>query len=151
MLACKFRLNGAPMSMLSTALRNYPAFSGDRTFVNSPMSQCVGAMGPIPRGTYYIVDRESGGWRSIFDGFSKRESWFALYAADGVADDETFCDSVARGNFRLHPAVGTGRSAGCITPPFMMDFMQLRARLTRMPPADIPGMDRAAYGWVTVE
>lgn len=72
--------------------------------------------GAIPPGTYYIVDRLSGGrlgW--IKDFISGKNEWFALFAADSSVDDIAFCNGVRRGEFRLHPKVGTGISKGCIT------------------------------------
>lgn len=35
---------------------------------------------------------------------------FALCAADGKIDDETFCNKVKRGSFRLHPTGNLGIS-----------------------------------------
>jgi hypothetical protein len=82
--------------------------------------------------------------------YLKREQWFALYADDERVDDETFCDSLKRGQFRLHPALGSGRSLGCITLPFFTDFTILRRKLLAAPQHDIPGRDKRAYGRVVV-
>jgi hypothetical protein len=79
-----------------------------------------------------------------------REQWFALYAADDRVDDETFCESLKRGQFRLHPALGSGRSLGCITLPFFSDFIVLRRKLLATTQLDIPGLDKRAYGRVVV-
>jgi hypothetical protein len=40
---------------------SFPAFSGDGEFRNRQTHMCLPDQGPIPVGTYYILDRQSGG------------------------------------------------------------------------------------------
>jgi hypothetical protein len=42
-----------------------------------------------------------------------KADWFALFADDGTIDDNTLCNHVRRGEFRLHPR-HIGISQGCI-------------------------------------
>lgn len=85
-----FKLNDKPMSALVGGASAFPAFSGLGSHVNRRISACLANVGPIPPGSYYIFDRESGGrlgwWRDLFSG---RSDWFALYADDGKVDDHT--------------------------------------------------------------
>ncbi|VWC20725.1 DUF2778 domain-containing protein [Burkholderia latens] len=102
-------------------------------------------------GTYYIVDRQSGGrfgW--LYDAFGGKPDWFALYADDGRIDDETFCNGVSRGNFRLHPAVGRGLSKGCITIRSEADFSIVKGMLRSVKNVKIPRADILTYGKVIV-
>ena len=143
-----FELNGKPMSALRMAGLSFPAFSGTGRFINGRTSACHVGFGPIPPGAYYIFDRQSGGWeRLIPDVFDKRSRWFALYAIDGKIDDETYCDRVKRGLFRLH--YGTV-SAGCITVKDFMDYEHLRMMLKETEPVAVPGSDLEAYGRLVV-
>jgi hypothetical protein len=104
MIECTFELNDKPMSELKCDAKAFPAFSGYGAHVNRRASACLSGLGPIPPGTYYILDRQSGGLLGpLRDYFSGHSNWFAFYANDGKVDDETFCNSVKRGNFRLHP------------------------------------------------
>jgi hypothetical protein len=148
---CSFALNGEPMSCFTINSRSFPAFSGLEELVNKRSSMCVAARGPIPVGTYYIVDRESGGrlgWlRDLLKGSS---DWFALYADDGRIDDRTYCDQVQRGQFRLHPRVGRGISKGCITLDKVSDFHFVRNVLKSTPKTPISGSNTMHYGVVTV-
>lgn len=61
MFNCKFELNNQPMSVFQILTASYPAFSGLGREINKRSSACLQNVGPIPPGTYYIVDRESGG------------------------------------------------------------------------------------------
>jgi hypothetical protein len=100
---------------------------------------------------YYICDRPSGGMLGpLRDLAGGRSQWFALYAADGKVDDETLCDEVMRGNFRLHPRIGYGISKGCITLNSEVDFHRVASSLRAMPMERIPGSALLAYGKVTV-
>ena len=149
-LTCRFRLNNLPISALTVGANSFPAFSGEEGRVNTVSQQCV-LNGPIPRGTYYIVDRESGGrLGEMKDKFNKANWWFALFAQDLRIDDRTFCESVMRGQFRLHPSGWTGQSAGCITLPFMHDFLSLRQIILSQDMFDMPCADMKAYGQVIV-
>lgn len=88
------------------------------------------------------------GW--FYDLFGQRSDWFALYANDGRIDDETYCNEVKRGNFRLHPKVGRGISKGCITIDRQSDFNMIFAILKGAPKQTIPGSTLSAYGQVIV-
>ncbi|BEU66489.1 hypothetical protein MAFF301069_10440 [Ralstonia pseudosolanacearum] len=111
----------------------------------------LGTLCPIPPGTYYIVDRKSGGklgW--LWDMAGNRSEWFGLYADDQRIDDEVFCEEVKRGNFRLHPMVGRGISKGCITIEKQSDFNRIRLMLRNAGTSAIPGTDLKTYGKITV-
>lgn len=152
MFDCTFELNDLPLSAFQLLGLSYPAFSGLGNEVNRRSSVCIPHVGPIPLGTYYIVDRESGGLlASIRDRIGNRREWFALYAADSVIDDRTYCNEVERGNFRLHPKVGRGQSKGCITIENIAHFNHIRAILTSATPLTIPGTSHKAYGKVVVK
>lgn len=153
MLDCRFVLNGKPMSAFQAGAASYEAFSGLGEHANRPEFACMRSIGPIPRGRYFIVDRQQGGrasvLRELFSG-DKRQ-WFALYASDGSVDDETFCNQVKRGGFRLHPKGPLGRSEGCITIERMEDYQLLRAMLLCTSLAKIPNSELYAYGSVWVK
>ena len=148
---CSFELNNEPMSVFKIGERSFNAFSGLSPYVNKRLAACTPNLGPIPPGTYYIVDRESGGFLGgLYDMFGQRGDWFALYAEDGKIDDETYCNEIKRGNFRLHPKVGSGISKGCITVDHQSDFNAIRIILKGVPKEPIPGSSISAYGKVTV-
>lgn len=151
MFACSFELNDKPMSMFQIGAISVPAFSGLEPYVNQRVHACVANLGPIPPGTYYIVDRQSGGrlgW--LWDMAGNRGDWFGLYADDGKIDDEMFCNQVKRGQFRLHPKVGGGISKGCITINTQSDFNRIRSLLKGGGTTVIPKTDLKTYGKVTV-
>jgi len=149
---CMFELNDKPMSALKCRMIEFEAFSGLGEYVNRKSFSCAPDFGPIPAGSYYIVDRESGGLLgALRDHFNGREKWFALYAADNRVDDETFCDKVKRGQFRLHPKGPLGISQGCIVINDAAQFLTLRGILKSAPPAPIPGTKWSAYGRLTVK
>jgi hypothetical protein len=151
MFPCSFELNDKPMSTFKTVGLGFPAFSGLGESVNRRARACVQGVGPIPPGSYYIFDREVGGLLGPFrDLFTGRTDWFALYSIDGRIDDETLCDSVKRGSFRLHPKGTLGRSEGCVVIDKPADFMQLRAVLKSIRPTPIPGSKLSAYGTLVV-
>lgn len=152
MFQCSFELNSQPMSAFCIGAISYPAFSGLGHNANRRAVACVRGSGPIPPGTYYIFDRQSGGLLGpIRDMLNGRNDWFALYAADHHIDDETFCNEVRRGNFRLHPKGVTGRSEGCVVVDRESDFMQLRAILTSARPVSVPGTKLKAYGRLVIK
>lgn len=154
MINCSFELNGKPMSKFICAQVPYNAFSGSGEHTNTKTYACVPKVGPIPPGQYYLIDRKSGGLkkrlRQFFDMRDPRESWFALYAADGRIDDVTFCEEVKRGNFRLHPKGVLGISEGCIVIDNPIEFDQLALALRSAEQIHVPGLDSKAYGIVTV-
>jgi hypothetical protein len=128
------------MSTLKCGAASFPAFSGFGLHVNRRISACIAGVGPIPPGTYYIFDRQSGGLLGpLKDIFNDRSDWFALYAIDGKIDDETYCNKVKRGSFRLHPKGALGISEGCITIESHADYQRLRAMLKGSPPVVVPG------------
>lgn len=152
MLECSFELNGKPMSMVRMNTRQFPAFPGMGAHANRRACACHAGIGPIPAGVYYILGRQSGGLLGpLRDLFSNKGDWFALYAADGRIDDETFCNKVKRGSFRLHPKGSLGISQGCITIDSRADFNILRARLKASSQIVIPGSALMAYGQMTVK
>lgn len=152
MFDCNFELNGQPVSSFQIGAMKLPAFSGLGAHINKRISACLYGVGPIPPGTYYIFDRESGGLLGpMRDIFTKRDDWFALYAIDSRLDDETFCNDVKRGNFRLHPKGFSGRSEGCVVIENMTDFQLLRATLKGTTPTPVPGIKLKAYGRLVVQ
>lgn len=107
------------MSMLEVSSAGYDklfsAYSGHGPHVNRRVDACLKNVGPIPPGRYYILNRESGGklgW--LRDLYRDRTDWFSLYAIDQKIDDETWCESVKRGEFRIHPKGTFGISEGCV-------------------------------------
>lgn len=152
MQQCTFELNNEPMSAFCVGASSFAAFSGKGPYINKRANACLVKLGPIPPGTYYIVDRESGGrlgwWR---DRIGSKENWFALYAADRQIDDWTFCNEVRRGNFRLHPKGERGISEGCITVDRPTDFHVIQSLLRRSKKSPIPNSSILAYGKVVVK
>lgn len=126
----------------------FPAFSGQGKYRNQRSQMCVPNNGPIPIGTYFIVDRPSGGG-NIFEQLRKAE-WFALFAKDRVIDDERWCAGVLRGQFRLHAKGPLGLSEGCITLERDVDFDFLRRSLLKTERELIPGTKLMSYGTVQV-
>jgi len=152
MIDCTFELNGKPMSTFKCGATSFPAFSGRGKHVNKRVSACIPDQGPIPPGTYYIFDRQSGGlFGPLRDLFTDRDQWFALYAIDGKIDDETYCNKVKRGNFRLHPKGIRGISQGCITLNSKKDYQFLRTILKNSKQVPVPGSELLAYGKVVVK
>lgn len=152
MKECTFELNNKPMSSFKIEANSFPAFSGYGEHVNRRVSACVPNEGPIPPGEYFIVDRESGGrlgW--LYDLFNDRRDWFALYANDDKIDDETWCEKVKRGEFRLHPKGSRGISRGCIVIDKSTDFQFLRSILRNGKPELIPNTEIKAWGKVVVK
>jgi len=151
LIDCKFELNGKAISTLWCGAKRFPAYSGLKGNVNRRISACVAGSGPIPPGTYYIFDRQSGGLLGpLRDLFSNKDEWFALYAIDEKVDDETFCENVKRGQFRLHPSGPLGISQGCITINNASDYQILRAMLKKTKQEKVPGSELLAYGKVVV-
>ena len=155
---CSFTLNKKASSiLLAPGIGSFPAFSGSGKWRNDPDGVGVARIGPLPTGTYYIVDRQSGGklgWLrdAIKDTWSgiDHSSWFALMRDDGRLDDETFVGKVRRGEFRLHPVGPMGISEGCITLNRLDDFTRLAAALRGGKKVAIPKGGGLAYGTVEV-
>ncbi|WGS50647.1 DUF2778 domain-containing protein [Paraburkholderia sp. D15] len=152
-ITCTFTLNNRSMSMLvCPGIGGMPAFSGLGRAVNDPGEVARADIGPLPPGTYFIIDRQSGGrlgwfWDNM-PGHNPKE-WFALYRDDGIIDDETFVSGVRRGNFRLHPRGSMGISKGCITLARKEDFEKLRTILHNQQPFFV-GAGIKAYGRIEV-
>ena len=106
-----FPLNGQSLSSLQCSCgASYPAFSGVVGARNDPSQVNVPNVGAIPPGTYYIIDRQSGGYLGwMYNLLGIKTNWFSLYNNDGQIDDFTSVGGVLRGQFRLHPG---GNSAG---------------------------------------
>lgn len=151
MYECSFELNNKPMSVFKIGATSFPAFSGLGNHVNRRISACLAGVGPIPPGTYYIFDRQSGGLLGpLYDMFNEHSNWFALHAIDSKIDDETYCNQVKRGSFRLHLKGDLGISRGCITIESRSDYQRLRATLKDAAPVAVPGSTLKAYGKVVV-
>lgn len=59
---CTFILNKSNISVLyCPGFGSVAAFSGNGRHMNDPSATAVAEKGPLPIGTYYIVDRQSGG------------------------------------------------------------------------------------------
>lgn len=129
---------------------SFPAFSGDGELRNRRTHMCVPDQGPIPVGTYYILDRQTGLFSSFRKGEANKKDWFALYAKDRIIDDERYCAGVLRGQFRLHPKGPNGRSRGCLTLVHDSDFALLRQLLISTETERIPGTKFMSYGTVLV-
>lgn len=124
---------------------------------DNPVDLCERNVGPIPPGTYYLIDRQSGGrsgWiRDLAEpyvGSTDRRVWFTLWNAHG--GDVTNVCNIQRGNFRLHPEGPARESDGCITIRNPLDFDRLQ-RFIRLhkPDLPIPGQPAMkAYGRVEV-
>lgn len=152
MIEFTFILNSEPLSVLTTGSSSYPAFSGAGADKNKKTSQCISGSGPIPTGTYYIFDRQSGGLLGpLRDFFSGKDQWFALYAIDKAIDDEVYCNKVKRGQFRLHPKGPLGISQGCIVIDNPKDFATIRSKLKNTSKIKVPGLELEAYGKVVVK
>lgn len=159
----KFIVNNEPFShLVMYGIGSFPAYSGDEIYRNRSGCTAVANKGPLPGGKYWIVDRPSGGigsrakarvndiWSGVMGARTDHAEWFALYRDDYLIDDWTWVNGVKRGNFRLHPAGGSGRSFGCITLPSRGDFHRIRRALlqTTTVPAGASGI--RAYGWIEV-
>lgn len=148
---CSFELNDKPMSNFKMGAPSFPAFSGMNEHVNRVISQCIPNQGPIPKGNYYIIDRQSGGlFGPLKDLFNEKDEWFALYAIDKDIDDEVYCEQVKRGEFRLHPKGTYGISKGCITINDWTDYQVVRSLLKKTKTKIIPEVGLECYGKVRV-
>ena len=152
MFACRFELNNQPLSAFNLGDTSVPAFSGNGTHINKRVSACLSGLGPIPPVEYYIFDRQGGGHLETYKNlFNDHSEWFALYALDAKIDDETYCNKVKRGSFRLHPKGPRGISEGCITIEKFADFQRIRALLKNTATITVPGSELKAYGKIIVK
>jgi hypothetical protein len=147
MLDAVFKLE--PDAKLVIAGFSFPAFSGDGELRNKRKHMCVPNQGPIPVGSYYILDRQSGGRLGAIKALFKG-NWFALYAKDRVIDDELYCAGLLRGQFRIHAKGTLGQSLGCITLERASDFALLHTVLKQTRMEAIPGTELMSYGMVRV-
>jgi len=155
---CFFTLNKQRMSRLfCPGFGSIPAFSGNKRYTNDPASTAVPKDGPLPTGTYYIVDRPTGGRHAALNDAlmdlvsgTHRTEWFALYRAGGIIGDYTYINGVRRGNFRLHPTGYWGISEGCVTLPHPRQFEALSTYLKSQTTAKVPGTQIEYYGTVVV-
>ncbi|MGN6233085.1 MAG: DUF2778 domain-containing protein [Trinickia sp.] len=156
---CTFALNDQTTSLLNCqGIGAFVAYSGRGAGRDNPGLTDKKDVGPIPKGVYYIVDRQSGGrlgW--LYDlirahgwGTTDHSQWFMLWNKE--TGDSTFVNGVARGQFRLHPEGRLRLSEGCITlaNPYGFNSLakNLRARGADLP---VPGTAYRAYGTVEVK
>ncbi|MEM5372352.1 DUF2778 domain-containing protein [Paraburkholderia azotifigens] len=156
---CTFTLNRKDTSTLvCEGYGTVEAYSGQMDGRDNPDRVATPKIGPIPPGTYYLIDRQSGGvmgW--AYDaagdrfGFSTdRSKWFSLF--NPRTGDVTMIDGVRRGEFRLHPEGPAGLSEGCITLVNPAEFELLQRYIRRSPPRlPVPGSTFKAYGTVEVQ
>jgi hypothetical protein len=148
---CSFVLNRQQYSPLITVIGRFSAFSGLGPHRNNPDSIAEADAGPLPTGTYHIVDRASGGRLGpIRDWVLDRDKWFALYKDDGSIDDQTFVSGVKRGEFRLHPLGPRRMSSGCVVLAHEVEFDRLRAFLLKSAPAYVGVSRMRSYGTLMV-
>lgn len=155
---CTFALNNRETSTLHcSGIGPIPAFSGQEKGLDNPAATAWKGIGPIPKGTYYIVDRQSGGmigfiydlWGEYGYGTTDRTKWFTLW--NPRTGDATMINGVKRGNFRLHPIGPLRLSEGCITVLNPSDFGHLERYLrSQKPDLPVPGTTLKAYGTVEV-
>ncbi|SEF06705.1 Protein of unknown function [Burkholderia sp. WP9] len=155
---CTFVLNReVTSSFICDGTVSVAAFSGNGRGRDNPDDVAVPNVGPLPKGVYYLVDRQSGGFigpmRDLFNqygGSTDRRSWFMLW--NPVSGDTTNIDGIKRGNFRLHPMGSLRLSEGCITVKDPNDFDRLqkyiRSRGRTLP---VPRTTMKAYGTVEVK
>ena len=153
---CTFVLNHQPISSLVCGGMSYPAFSGLGRDVDDPAKATDADAGPIPPGSYDIVDRPVGDRFPMIESAihdlissSQRNEWFALYSTGSNADQMTV-QKIKRGNVRLHPIGRLGISEGCITLMHQSGFDQLRRTLLAAPKTVIPNTQIRTHGTVTV-
>jgi hypothetical protein len=156
---CTFVLNKQTTSTLACeGTAPVTAFSGADQGRDNPDNTAIENVGPLPKGTYYLVDRQSGGYLGfIYDwwgangyGSTDRHTWFMLW--NPTSGDTTNINGVKRGNFRLHPKGPLALSHGCITvvDKYQFDRLQkfIRSRGQALP---VPGTTLRAYGTVEVK
>jgi hypothetical protein len=155
---CTFALNNKTTSALyCSGFGSVTAYSGQKWGRDNPKATAAEDVGPLPAGTYYIVDRQSGGmlgwardlWSEDGYGTTDRTKWFALW--NPSTGDTTMTDGIRRGSFRLHPEGPQHLSEGCITVGSHIEFDQLRQFiLSRKPDLPVPRSSLRAYGTVDV-
>jgi hypothetical protein len=156
---CTFLLNRRATSTLSCpGFGELEAYSGRESGRDNPDAITLEKTGPIPPGTYYLVDRQSGGtmgwmrdlWGKFGYGTTDHTKWFMLWNAR--SGDHTNINGVKRGEFRLHPEGPARLSEGCITVKDPAGFERLQRYIRRGPPRiPVPGTSLRAYGRVEVK
>lgn len=154
---CTFILNRKQTSTLTCdGTPPVEAFSGTGHGRDDPDDTAIKDVGPLPKGIYYLVDRQSGGflgpirdWVGEHTLSTNKNSWFTLW--NPVSGDITNIDGIKRGNFRLHPMGQRRLSEGCITvvQPYAFDQLQkfIRSQGLTLP---VPNTALRAYGTVEV-
>ncbi|WP_087131243.1 DUF2778 domain-containing protein [Caballeronia pedi] len=154
---CTFTLNNKTSStLICSGYGTVEAFSGQKEGINNPNATDKPNIGPIPPGTYYLVDRQSGGlfgdvhdWMAAHTRSSDRSKWFMLWNPD--TGDDTMIHGIRRGQFRLHPSGDAGLSEGCITLVNPAEFEYLQRYIRKSPPQlPVPKSIFMAYGTVEV-
>ena len=155
---CSFGLNGQETSVLSCeGFGPVQTFSGHGVGRDNPHDTAMEDVGPLPAGTYYLVNRQSGGrvgWLRDWLGAhgyvsTDHTKWFMLWNEHG--GDTTFIQGVKRGRFRLHPVGRRGLSEGCIAVVDPSEFDRLQRFIrTKSPTLWVPGSTMKAYGTVEV-
>lgn len=128
------------------------AFSGTDQGTENPDDTAMENVGPLPRGTYYLVDRQSGGllgfirdWWSAHGRVSTdRHEWFMLW--NPVSGDTTNVNGIRRGNFRLHPMGRMRLSEGCIMVNSPYEFERLQKFIRSR---GLHYRCRAEYAWAS--
>ncbi|MFM0237606.1 DUF2778 domain-containing protein [Paraburkholderia phytofirmans] len=156
---CTFVLNGQRDSVFSCeGTASVAAFSGMDHGRDNPDDTAVENVGPIPKGTYYLVDRQSGGlmgflyeWCYATGSVSTdRRKWFTLW--NPATGDTTNINGIKRGHFRLHPMGYLGLSHGCITVENSQEFDRLQKFIrSRGQTVPVPGIALRAYETVDVK
>lgn len=156
--SCTYFLNNKAVSTLTCDGSSYAAFSGAKGYENNPADQGIENLGPIPKGTYYIIDRQSGGhlgwlWDAVKNHWSDSDhnSWFALHPMTRPQDDFVYVSRARRAHLRIHPVGRHGISEGCITLTSVQQFEKLRAYLKSQKTKTIPGTVTQYYGTVEVK
>ena len=92
---------------------SYPVFSGTGADVNNPKSTDKADAGPLPKGTYYVVDRPTGGrLGGLRDWLGGKDIWFALYRKDAKVDDPVGVTENGVGDRHLHPPATGEETSG---------------------------------------
>ncbi|MBW0445311.1 DUF2778 domain-containing protein [bacterium M00.F.Ca.ET.228.01.1.1] len=154
---CTFALNNRETSELSCAgFGSVEAYSGQKQGRDNPNAVDKPLIGPLPPGTYYLVDRQSGGrlgwfwdWIAASTTSTDHRTWFMLWNAHG--GDVTMIHGIQRGAFRLHPEGNMRLSEGCITVKNPAEFERLQRYIRGFGAhMSVPGSNLKAYGRVEV-
>jgi hypothetical protein len=101
MFDCSFDLN-EPLTTFKIGTATFAAFSGYGAYINKCASTCLANFGPIPTGSYYIIDRQSGGrfgW--LWDRVRGHADWFAYMRSMAESTPDLLRSDIAR---QLPPA-----------------------------------------------